>query len=88
MTGSPLGNKDPAGRELPRDAFVFGDALGGRVKSVRETWTKATTAAGLTDFQLRDLRHESACRFEKPACRYRMCRSCSATPTYRRRAGI
>ena len=78
----------PAGRELPRDAFVFGDALGGRVKSVREAWTKATTAAGLTDFQLRDLRHESACRFEEAGVPVRMCRSCSATPTYRRRAGI
>jgi integrase len=39
--------------------------LGGQVKSVREEWTKAATAAGLTGFQLRDLRHESACRFEE-----------------------
>jgi integrase len=56
---------DRAGQELPRDAYVFGDPLGRRVKSVREVWTKGATAANLTGFQLRDLRHGSACRFEE-----------------------
>lgn len=56
---------DPAGRELPGDAYVFGDALGRRMKSVREAWMKAAQAGGLVGFQLRDLRHESACRFEE-----------------------
>ena len=56
---------DPAGTELPGDAYVFGDALGRRVKSVRDAWNTAAKAAGLEGFQLRDLRHESACRFEE-----------------------
>jgi len=44
---------------------VFGDPLGRPVKSVREAWITAAKAAGLEGFQLRDLRHESACRFEE-----------------------
>jgi integrase len=56
---------DPAGRELPADAYVFGDPLGRRVKSVRDGWNAAAASAGLSGFQLRDLRHESACRFEE-----------------------
>jgi hypothetical protein len=56
---------DPAGCELPPDAYVFGDALGRRVKSVQGAWTNARKAANLGDFQLRDLRHESASRFDE-----------------------
>jgi integrase len=57
---------DPAGRDFPGDAFVFGDALGRRAKTAREAWNKAAGAVpGLSGFQLRDLRHESACRFEE-----------------------
>jgi integrase len=56
---------DPAGEPLPSDAYVFGDALGRRAGSVRESWKAAAAAAGLDGFQLRDLRHESACRFEE-----------------------
>jgi hypothetical protein len=63
-------------------------SLGRRVKSVRETWTKAASAANLTGFRLRDLRHESACRFEELACRSPTCRNSSVTLTFRRRAGI
>lgn len=62
-----LRRSDPAGDPLPPEAYVFGDALGRRIASgsVREAWKQAVAAAGLAGFQLRDLRHESACRFEE-----------------------
>jgi integrase len=56
---------DPGGRELPPDAFVFGDATGRRVKSVREAWNNTAAKAGLVAFQLRDLRHEAGSRFDE-----------------------
>jgi integrase len=56
---------DLAGRELPPDAYVFGDPFGCRVKSVREAWKGAAKKAGLHDFQLRDLRHEAGSRFDE-----------------------
>jgi integrase len=57
---------DPAGNPFPPDAYVFGDRLGRRMKSIRTTWENAREAAGLNGFQLRDLRHEAASRFEEP----------------------
>ena len=45
---------DPSGKEFPPDAYVFGTALGERVKDVRNAWEKARDAAGLHGFQLRD----------------------------------
>ena len=56
---------DPAGCELSPDAYVFGDAQGRRVKSVQVAWTNARKVANLGDFQLRDLRHEAASRFDE-----------------------
>jgi len=56
---------DPAGKPLPADAFVFGDALGRRMKSVRTAWENACERAGLSGLQLRDLRHEAGSRFEE-----------------------
>jgi integrase len=56
---------DPSGQALPGAAYVFGDELGRRKKSVRDAWLKAVEAAGLQGLQPRDLRHESACRFEE-----------------------
>jgi integrase len=44
---------------------VFGNRVGERVKSIRTAWENARDAAGLMGFQLRDLRHEAACRFEE-----------------------
>jgi hypothetical protein len=46
-------------------AFVFGNRFGERVKSIRTAWENAREAAGLDGFQLRDLRHEAASRFEE-----------------------
>jgi integrase len=58
---------DPAGRALPAEAYVFGNELGRRrrIKSVEEAWKTAAAKAGLTDFQLRDLRHEAGSRFDE-----------------------
>ena len=36
-----------------------------RIISIRTAWENARDAAGLTGFQLRDLRHEAASRFEE-----------------------
>jgi integrase len=54
-----------SGKDLPPDAYVFGNALGHRVKSVQGAWTNARQAANLGDFQLRDLRHEAASRVDE-----------------------
>jgi integrase len=60
-----LRRSDPSGHPLPGSAYLFGDEIGRRVASVRDDWNAAAKAAGLDGFQLRDLRHESACRFEE-----------------------
>jgi integrase len=56
---------DPAGQELGPEAYVFGDELGNRCKSVRQAWEKARNAAGLVGLHLADLRHEAASRWEE-----------------------
>jgi integrase len=56
---------DPSGKPFPPDAYVFGNRLGERIKSIRTAWENAREAAGLDGFQLRDLRHEAASRFEE-----------------------
>jgi integrase len=56
---------DPSGHEFPPDAYVFGDALGRRVRSVRRDWAAARDKAGLHHWHLADLRHESSSRFEQ-----------------------
>ena len=56
---------DPAGRPLPPDAYVFGNPLGRRVKSVQAAWSNTCAAIGLEGFQLRDLRHEAGSRFDE-----------------------
>jgi len=47
------------------DTYVSGDAIGRRIKSVRRDWAAACAKAGLSDFQLRDLRHEAGSRFDE-----------------------
>ncbi len=56
---------DQAGKPFAPEAYVFGNVVGERVKSIRTAWENARDAAGLTGFQLRDLRHEAASRFEE-----------------------
>jgi integrase len=60
-----LRRTDPNGEELGREAYVFGNELGERVKSIREAWEKARDAAGLPGVQLRDLRHAAGSRFDE-----------------------
>ena len=56
---------DPAGRPLPPEAYVFGNRLGRRMKSVGTAWNNTCAAIGLEGFQLRDLRHEAGSRFDE-----------------------
>ena len=56
---------DPLGDTFGPDAFVFGDAIGRRIKSVQSAWRSACERIGLGGFQLRDLRHEAGSRFEE-----------------------
>jgi integrase len=53
------------GQELPAIAFVFGDALGRPIYSVRRDWERARKQAGLPHWHLADLRHEAASRYEQ-----------------------
>jgi len=56
---------DPSGQELPSTAYVFGDALGRQVLSVRRDWEAARKTAKLEHWHLADLRHEAASRYEQ-----------------------
>jgi integrase len=57
---------DPAGRQPHKsDAYVFGNEVGERSKSVHTAWTNAAKRAGLKGLQLRDLRHEAGSRFDE-----------------------
>src|SRR5262249_45165945 len=56
---------DPAGHEFGPEAYVFGNEVGERVKSVRTAWENAVEKAGLKGLQLRDLRHEAGSRFDE-----------------------
>ena len=56
---------DPSGHAFPPESYVFGNQIGERVTSIRTAWENAREAAGLTGFQLRDLRHAAASRFEE-----------------------
>ena len=55
----------PSGEAFGPEAYVFGDEIGQRRKSVRADWENACETAGLKDFHLGDLRHETASRFEE-----------------------
>ena len=56
---------DPSGQELPSTAYVFGDAFGQQVTSVRRDWEAARKTAKLQHWHLADLRHEAASRYEQ-----------------------
>jgi integrase len=52
------------GVDFGPEAYVFGDATGQRVTSIRTAWEAARERAGLADLHLADLRHEAASRLE------------------------
>lgn len=53
---------DPEGQQLPPEAFVFGDEIGGRISSVKTAWGTACRDAGVVGLRFHDLRREFACR--------------------------
>ncbi len=55
----------PDGSVLPPTAFVFGDAVGKRVKTARWPWEKLCAALEIADLHLHDLRREFACRLRE-----------------------
>jgi integrase len=55
----------PDRSDLGPDAFVFGDEVGGPVKSIRTAWEATCKAAGITDLHFHDLRREAASRLRE-----------------------
>jgi integrase len=53
---------DPDGNDLPAEAFVFGDEIGGNISSVKTAWRSACASAEIEDLHFHDLRREFACR--------------------------
>lgn len=51
---------DPEGQQLPPDAFVFGDEIGGRISSVKTAWSTACREAGVFGLRFHDLGREFA----------------------------
>jgi integrase len=49
------------GTHGPRSAYVFGNAVGEPVKSVKTAWKATCRRAGITGLHLNDLRHEFGC---------------------------
>ena len=58
-----LVKNDPEGKPHAPAAFVFGNAVGERISSVKTAWRAACRRAGITDLRFHDLRHEAASRF-------------------------
>jgi hypothetical protein len=50
---------DPAGEPLPSDAFVFGDAVGRRRRSIKTAWRLTCQRAGIVGLHFHDLRREA-----------------------------
>ena len=53
---------DPTGQPLPPDAYVFGNAVGERLTSIKTAWRNTCRRAGIEDLHFHDLRREFACR--------------------------
>ena len=53
---------DPTGQLLPPDAYVFGNAVGERLTSIRTAWRNTCRRAGIEGLHFHDLRREFACR--------------------------
>jgi integrase len=54
---------DPAGKQLPPEAYVFGNAIGQRTQSIKTAWRLACRRAGLVNFRFHDLRREAGSRW-------------------------
>lgn len=53
---------DPAGKPYPADAFVFGNEVGERVRSVDTAWQAACRRADIVGLHFHDLRREAGSR--------------------------
>ena len=51
---------DPNGNEWPSDRYVFGNAAGERVLSIKTAWKLACRRAGIAGLHFHDLRREAA----------------------------
>ena len=56
---------DPRGQPFPPNAYVFGNEVGERVKSVQRAWTKTCGRAGIVGLHLHDLRREFASQLQE-----------------------
>ena len=56
---------DPKGKPHPLTAYVFGDAVGGRIANPKKSWKSCCEAAGVTGLHFHDLRHEGASRLKE-----------------------
>jgi integrase len=54
---------DPAGRDLPADAYVFGTPTGERIASIKTAWRLTCGRARISGLHFHDLRREAACRW-------------------------
>lgn len=54
---------DPAGELLPPEAYVFGDEVGRRRKTIKTAWGGTLRRAGITDLHFHDLRREAGSRW-------------------------
>ena len=53
---------DPKGHPFPPDAYVFGNAVGDPLTSIRTAWRNTCRRAGIIDLHFHDLRRQFACR--------------------------
>ena len=56
---------DPKGQPFPPSAYVFGNEVGERVKSVQKAWTKTCGRAWIVGLHLHDLRREFASQLQE-----------------------
>ena len=54
---------DAKGAEHAPDAYVFGNAVGEHLDSVKTAWRATCRRAGIDDLHFHDLRREAACRW-------------------------
>ena len=53
----------PDGQNHKADAYVFGNAVGERLDSIKTAWKATCRRAGIDDLHVHDLRREAACRW-------------------------
>jgi integrase len=54
---------DAKGDEHKADAYVFGNAVGERLDSIKTAWRATCRRAGIKDLHFHDLRRDAACRW-------------------------